>query len=430
MLNKPLYDALVKAVGDVEIVNENDAGTFQIDEVPSGFARGKNARITATMVDWGEIYRFKDIVCQDYKSRAFVCHRLGTSVQVKVGSSIKRVYFSNHLAVCHRRQCQRTPEFKQFIASLKLPDDYVVTAVQKASAPQRVNAQQFIIRNVQLPVPSYTLSDPNVPAHVLEYVSSRQFDPDSLAKDFGIRYAPVNATYTVDETERKLMHERLIIPIQQHVHVISWQGRAIGNVEPKYFNLPKGHKRSWLYNFDKALMYPEVAIFEGVTNVWRTGLDSIALFGSNISLEQLNLIKTVWSYDGHGILCLDEDKWTNNQDTDVRYFKMLATEKAFANGLAILRLRNGDAAEHTHERMRQLKRLAHLKASTDPNNPGILDEADVHDDPLPEEQEPRQSTIPEDKLRELLKDSEDDSGIDMSEFAIADNNADEESVGY
>jgi hypothetical protein len=74
--------------------------------------------------------------------------------------------------------------------------------------------------------------------------------------------------------------------------------------------------------------------------------------------------------------------------------------------------------------MRQLKRLAHMKASKDPQCINILDEADVHDDPSPDEQEPRESTIPEDQLKELLKDpNTSDIVCDYSECVYDDSDA-------
>jgi len=385
MLNKPLYDALVKARGIVDIVNEDDPATFSISNIPSGFARGKSSKIFASVHSWGESYKFCCPVCHDKKPRAFICHRLGT--QTLVGK--RPVFFSRHLMKCHNEECQTSQKFKDFIDALELPPDYAINAVQQV-ASKPLPRVQALVRSVELPIPCYALMDLCTPPHVVKYLQDRGFDIDELDRDFHIRYAPVNAAYHDGSVDRRLATERIIIPINQHLHMISWQGRACADgIEPKYYNLPKSNKKTWMYNFDKALMYPEVMIFEGVTNVWRTGLDSVALFGKRLSMEQLALLKAAWSFDGSGVICLDED--TYDENLDINMSRILKRDSVFAKGVSILRLRNGDAAKHTHARMRQLKRLAHELVNTDPDKPTILDENDVKEMPNETEQEPREN---------------------------------------
>jgi DNA primase len=49
-----------------------------------------------------------------------------------------------------------------------------------------------------------------------------------------------------------------------------------------------------LYNFDNAVQQPFVVICEGVTDVWRIGLEAVALFGKTLSPTQAQLICAHW----------------------------------------------------------------------------------------------------------------------------------------
>ena len=65
-----------------------------------------------------------------------------------------------------------------------------------------------------------------------------------------------------------------------------WQGRYIGNPPkyvPKYFTMPTMKKTELLYNLDQARNFNSVVLVEGVTDVWKVGPASVAMFGKTLS---------------------------------------------------------------------------------------------------------------------------------------------------
>ena len=316
MLNLPLYTALLKVLGDVSVVAMDNPGEYSIADLPSGFSKGKKAKACADMLQWGESYSFACPICKDHKKRAFIGHRLGTSIPLKT----KRAFFSWYIAKCHNEDCQSTRAFQDFIKALELPLDYDSTAIALQVLPKKITSHDVLAKLVHLPNPCYMINDDNVPVHVQDYLLGRRFDLEYLEKAFDIRYSPAQALTgwdNADGTPNVLFEGRIIIPQVQHMVQIGWQGRSLKEGDKfKYLNSKDSKKSTWIYNLDKALMYPEIIIFEGVTNVWRTGADSIAIFGKALSMIQSNIIKTVWSYDGTGVLCFDEDTYDKNVDSN------------------------------------------------------------------------------------------------------------------
>ena len=413
MLNKLLYEALVKRFGDVVIINPDHPGEFNVPDIPSGFAKGKQSLAYVDMINWGELYNLPCPICKDYKKRLFISHRLGTSILL---NKTKKGYFSRHLCKCHNEECQSTKTFQDLIKDIFTNDlqaDYPSTAISQTVTPTKITNQNILVKTIHLPDPCYRLSDPRTSDTARDYLQTRGFDLDYLDQNFDIRYSPTDALTgwnNAEGTPNKLFDERIIIPHVQHMHLIGWQGRALTNSKLKYMNSKGSSKTQWIYNLDKALMYPEVMIFEGVTNVWRTGVDSVAIFGKSLSVHQAELLKIIWSFDGVGVLCFDEDTYESN--VDVNTAKLLMNMKAFGNGLSILRLRNGDAARHTFARMRQLKALSCDLATSDPKTVQILDENDVPAYNGDELRLPRVCTkpmektiieVPEDELEEELE---------------------------
>ena len=202
-----------------------------------------------------------------------------------------------------------------------------------------------------------------------------------------------NAVYVnPDKPDKKLdfYESRVLIPIIQHRILVGWQARSLDpDVKRFKYLFPEGMQKSrWLYNLDQALMYPDVLITEGVPNVWRIGDDSTALFGKVLHQPQMHLMKLIWGFDGLAVLCLDEDTYIN--DIDLAVADLLRASQAFPRGVSVLRLRGGDPAQHTRERMRQLKFLATKLATVDPANAlaAVLDEekvsGEIHEGEAPE----------------------------------------------
>lgn len=366
-----LFDALQLAGVDPIIVREDDPGTYKVESVPSGFQQGRAKQSTASMIDWGECISFNCPTCGDQRHRGYVSHRWNTR--------LANLQFSNRLYKCHNEDCQKRREFFEFFQNLQLPANYSTAAVQANSKTdgKEIKESRYLIKTEELPWPNYVLSDPRGPQDVSHYLMTRGFDIAELEATYGIRSVPAGAVWKSEKCTVELRENRVLIPVYQHMHLIGWQARSVNPAEKKFkYLFPTGaQKRQWLYNFDTALLYPEVIIFEGVTNVWRTGPDAVACFGKGISAEQLTLMKLVWGFDGTAVICFDEDVYEKN--LDIHLAGLLNSQKVFPLGTSVLRLRGGDAATHTRERVRQLKRMAHSVANLEPENVAVVDEADV-----------------------------------------------------
>lgn len=70
-----------------------------------------------------------------------------------------------------------------------------------------------------------------------------------------------------------------------------WEDRFVG----KYYGCPDMKRGSLLYGFDMARNYGEIAVVEGPLDYYRTGPQSVATMGKNVSSEQIRLLKTYWS---------------------------------------------------------------------------------------------------------------------------------------
>jgi hypothetical protein len=375
MLNKILYDALERAFGSVVIGNENTPGTFTPPRPQTYYGQRRDEY--ATMTHWGETYSVCCPSCRETRHRLCFSHRWGTNY--RDGSKIIR--FSKYLAYCYNEHCDLRPIIPQII----LPPDYADIAIDGKIELKKKTLTDILEQEIVLPRPTLSLTDPALPVYVSNYLTSRNFDPGMLTSKYGIRFADRGAHWDNPNSPTPFIFydPRLLIPVIQHRRLISWQARALIKTPDRYkYIFPPGAKKSmWLYNLDKALFHRDIIITEGVTNVWRIGDNAVALFGKSSSEYQLNLFKTIWNYDGKAIICLDEDTYENQQD--ILMATALLQDKAFPRGISILRLRNGDAADHTKARMLQLMQKAFELAVTEEDKLGsaILDEADVLDMP-------------------------------------------------
>ncbi len=170
----------------------------------------------------------------------------------------------------------------------------------------------------------------------LNYLESRGIDKE-LIETFLIGYCPKNIENTLTFINKKnlnikdlintglliekgkdkyyeIMNSRITFPIFKGNKVIGISGRAIDNkIEPKYLNTIGLQKNSTLYaiNITKNYIKSEnkAIITEGyfdALSVYKIGFKNVvAIMGTNISQEQLNLLK---KYCNKVLLILDQDK--------------------------------------------------------------------------------------------------------------------------
>jgi len=125
---------------------------------------------------------------------------------------------------------------------------------------------------------------------IRDYLKSRNYDPDYL---YG--------TYKLMRVEPFHIGNwkfRLMIPVIVEGEVVTMLGMDVVRKckeIPKYKNLPNDSSliptKNCLYNIDSVKKGGHCIIVEGVTDVWRLGEGSVALFGKQITTEQIKLLK-------------------------------------------------------------------------------------------------------------------------------------------
>lgn len=135
-----------------------------------------------------------------------------------------------------------------------------------------------------------------------EYLRKRNFDPDHLEKEWGLK-----STGIISSLGESDYGNRIIIPIHWKGELVSYQGRAVSNKEPKYKACPKdrelAHHKHILYGNPTGWKATGICV-EGVTDVWRFGPAAFAVFGIEFKMEQ---IKEICSNFKRVVVVFDDD---------------------------------------------------------------------------------------------------------------------------
>lgn len=172
-----------------------------------------------------------------------------------------------------------------------------------------------------------------------QYLIDRNFDPDYLAKTWGIKGTGPVGPYK----------HRIIIPIYFEHQLVSYQGRDItGKSSMKYKACPselekRDHKHC-LYGED-LVEGDTIVVCEGVTDVWRLGPRAVATFGIKYTLMQMNLLTKY----KHVFILYDNDPQAVEQAEILASF--LST---YQIDCEIIDLVKGDPADLSVEDARQL----------------------------------------------------------------------------
>lgn len=166
-------------------------------------------------------------------------------------------------------------------------------------------------------VPVGGLEEDNPAVSYLKYQRIRPFDPEDISTRFGARFC-ISGGY-VQETEdfKYDCTGTLIFPVWMFGSLVGWQSRLLYTPEeldddqcrslkykkdeddewlrpPKYLTSPGFEKGRVLFNFDVARKYNFVVVTEGVFDAMAVGEPAVATFGTGISPQQCNLLKTYW----------------------------------------------------------------------------------------------------------------------------------------
>lgn len=274
-LNTMLHALLEHKFGEVVIANEGVSAHVQ--KIADPLRPGKF--IERALV-WGEYYCVNCPFCGDTRHRLWINHLYGSDWEFN-----RRKY--TYLATCYNENCTAKPGKRQQLESLIFGQGRPLTRRVQIKAP----SCEFVQKAVEPPGEVCSIAGVAAAHPAVQYVRSRGFDPDELARHFNIGVC----TY-VNSQRYRIMYDRLYIPIEFNHQLVGWQGRATNDAAtPKYFNCPGTSKSRMLYNYDTARAQPYAVVVEGVPSVWRIGKPAVCTFGKTMSLFQQLTISTTWA---------------------------------------------------------------------------------------------------------------------------------------
>jgi hypothetical protein len=339
--NERLYAELIKRFGEenVTVRREDEEATITLPpETTKTYSSKQTQRKWVDVEYWGEKYAVNCPVCGDTKSRLEMSYMIGQPVIPKGRKTIH--YVKPFCYYCYNEGCDCTEFFRDLLNSCKqdLSEEELKNIIKPSTTKKYI---KFTATEVELPK-HISFSDSSVPKYVTDWIRERGFSPKTLETDFGVKFIPKGTSYIKNKKGEKgeFYQDRLLIPVINQRTVIGWQTRKVDTKDDK----PTDKKFKYinsatclhdhLYNFDTALKYDDIVIVEGVTDVWRVGKNAISLFGKTASKTQLFKMKTVWSFMGRAVVCLDPDA-----DKDaIKLVEKLRKEKVFSEGVALLQL--------------------------------------------------------------------------------------------
>jgi hypothetical protein len=256
--------------------------------------RGGKGKLRLTIVIWGESYRVCCPFCSDTKYRLHVNHRWAERDH-RIGDD------NLHLATCFNEECLRKRETQKQLHAMVYPNGFWAERIEVPVIPPVIKPAQ----SASISMPPGTLLDDLHPQHpVRRYLMCRGFNPDYLARTYGVQFSePCSSCRPV------LYEGRIVIPIYElrvsaagaatneskGVRLAGWQAR-IPVLEPsegcpKYLTATGTQKSRLLYGLPKVVKTTgAVVLVEGITDAWKVGLSAVSMLGKSISAEQCNLI--------------------------------------------------------------------------------------------------------------------------------------------
>jgi hypothetical protein len=251
------------------------------------------------VVDPGEYYRVNCPFCSDTRQRLWLNHMYGQPDP----SNDRRTL--GWLGVCYNDGCLESWARRQQLEDMcfgHLNRDQrqikfrVSPGVTESAALREVTMPGVVMRLDEL-------GDSHPARRYI--IDQRGFDPDVLARDYGLAYC------TEADPNYPAAEGRLIIPVHMHGQLVGWQGRVPDdNIDwkrsgiAKYYGMRGMPKRLMLYNYDNARQHTFCIVTEGVTDVWAIGDPAVALLGKKIHPMQRRLLT---EFENGVIMMLDPD---------------------------------------------------------------------------------------------------------------------------
>lgn len=221
-------------------------------------------------VSAGEEYILNCPFCNDTRGRLSVNHSFG--IADPQDPQDKRLWLAN----CYNEGCLNSYDKREQFYNMVFTTPTgklrgILRAPKITQVPQQIVEPGVIVRLDEL-------VQQNPQHEAVEYVRSRDFDPEWLGKKWGVGYCE----YSRFELARK----RLYIPIYANRELVGWQARYIGEwckgMPPKYWSCPGQQRSKILYNFDRAQHYHTVVLVEGPADAWRVGGPGVAVIGKTL----------------------------------------------------------------------------------------------------------------------------------------------------
>jgi len=270
MLNEFLYLRLKALYGNVKVVSEGVPLQYNIVADPI------TGRESVLIVEYGEAYAVDCPFCvyrvgrPDRRRRLYINHHWGVPAP-----DLPQHRFWN-LVKCFNENCVSVPEYAEYLrqqvyGGVRLNDVDIsrVEAVEETPTCQLPPMRPLH----ELPC--------SHPAHI--FLSQRGFNSYEVAYKYGLGFATAEAGPKVAG--------RIIIPVYVNSQLVGWQGRAVYPTEKKYHTAAGSRISHALYGYDNLPAdFDSVILVEGVLDVWRIGVPALALFGTNLSRHQLQLL--------------------------------------------------------------------------------------------------------------------------------------------
>lgn len=270
VINPILYAALERRFGKVRVANQGTGFAGQYEQIDG------NRRPKLRVLRGGEQYRVCCPKCHDTNYHLYVSHVWG--VPDETGN--RRLHLMNCYHGCYQYEDKKTEWEAMFggdeISPHQLREpDTEPEELAVASPPGRI-------------VPLDQLPRDHA---AVEYLECRYFDVGHLSRHYGVGYVAYSTHF--------LAENRIYIPVHFEGRVVGWQCRLVGESDktetgkkpPKYYTMPNMPRRLVLYNYDRARLWKTLVVVEGPTDVWSFGPMAVGLLGSQLTSEQISLLK-------------------------------------------------------------------------------------------------------------------------------------------
>lgn len=227
------------------------------------------------IIYWGESYVVRCPFCDDKKYHLYISHNYLKNIPGLETFNLWK---------CFRRDCQN--DYENRLALYKLicgiPD-----SENKSKPDDQQNCQSAVEKkNKKFIMQLLNLTDLPVSHYAVEYLINRKFDPIELERIWKVTYCHYH------RGSGPSVSGRIVIPVIENKKIVGIQARACLDTQfPKYLTLFRKSEHVYGIHAIEILKNPKViAIFEGVTDVWRFGPGGIAIFGKDLSTTQLSKI--------------------------------------------------------------------------------------------------------------------------------------------